>query len=374
MQHFWSSLGWILPELELTRAIILESLEQTRIPHEEFQAAARALFDPPGKMIRPALLILSARVFSKAGNRGIGGGVHRAEDFRREFRRRYPQISSIQGSDLDLPPFESALPLRIYLLAAAIEVLHNAILLHDDVLDDANFRRGLPTARKGLGNRISILLGDHLLTMAFQMVSEAASLSSGRLISRVTAGICRGELLQNALLFNTNAGMSRRLYKQRIAGKTALLFSLSAEIGSREMRRNDQEGKHGTMYEGCMRRYGYALGMAFQIIDDVFDIQHHHRDKPAGQDLKQGIVTLPVIYMLENGDLSPQQLQSMWEKGAPLNAATEALGAACACAVSQAEVYGGQAETILQKAMAEDTDRDPDPLRKLTKILLSRRL
>ena len=389
MKQFWSSLGWIVPELELVRAIILECIEQTRLPHHSFEAAAWELFNPPGKMIRPALLILATHACADGGTGGLKSSASgwKAEDFRREFLRQYPRITDLSAAEMKKPPVESALPLRLYILAAAVELLHTAILLHDDVLDQADLRRGQPTVRQRLGNRVSILLGDHLLSMAFQMVGEAASINSAKLISRVTSAICRGELLQTALSYNAAEGKSPRRYKQKIAGKTALLFALAADIGAREA---GQEAGPGTpptegaplttagskvLPEICqyIRRYGYALGMAFQIIDDIHDLDTTtDSGKPRGQDLKAGIITLPIIYLLKNEGISSDQIQSMWQNNDTINLPDDKLNKACSEAASEADRYTKRATVMLQKATKEKPDGDFKPLKTLADMLLTR--
>lgn len=383
MKKFWKNLQWMTPELELVRGIIIESIDQYQLPNGRIQEAARSLFDPPGKMIRPGLLLLCAGIFYGRKPDKIPATVRNmdAEQFRGKIKKNIPDFYNFESMNLEKIPYPGGLPFKFYLLAAAIEVLHTATLLHDDVLDNAELRRGRPTASKLLGNRLSILLGDHLLTMAFQLVSESASVNSARIISRVVGGICRGEMLQNSLAFDLDAGSSQRLYKQRIAGKTAVMFSLAMYIGTREA----LQLKSGGAYDDdprndppeCryIRRYGYANGMAFQIIDDILDLDiHADNGKTKGQDLRDGILTLPVIRLLREMRLEKEEIRAIWRGETPVDEMLRdpRMESACTAGLSEAELYANRADKALHRA-EELAGIDLTELKDLTDSLLTRR-
>ncbi|AHC16807.1 polyprenyl synthetase family protein [Salinispira pacifica] len=383
MKKFWKNLTWMTPELELVRGIILESIDHYQLPNDRIREAARSLFDPPGKMIRPGLLLLCAGIFYGRKPEKITASVRNmdAEQFRGEIQKNIPDFYNFESVNLEKIPYPGGLPFRFYLLAAAIEVLHTATLLHDDVLDNAELRRGRPTASKLLGNRLSILLGDHLLTMAFQLVSESASVNSARIISRVVGGICRGEMLQNSLAFDLDAGASQRLYKQRIAGKTAVMFSLAMYIGTREALQLRQQGEYDDDPRNdppeCryIRRYGYANGMAFQIIDDILDLDiHADNGKTKGQDLRDGILTLPIIRLLKENSLDEKQIRAVWNGDVQVEGILRdpKMEHACRSSMAEAELYANRADRALHRA-EQLSGLDLSELKNLTDSLLTRR-
>jgi geranylgeranyl pyrophosphate synthase len=392
MKQFWKPLTWLIPELEMVRGLILLGIEQARLPGRDLNNSARNLFDPPGKMIRPGMLLLSARLMADgdlAAGRLSVPGTFSAEDFIRRIRRDYPDFADLRNADLNRPPIDGALPLRFYLLAAAVEMLHSATLLHDDVLDDAEVRRNQPSVPRQVGNHRAILLGDQLLTMAFQMISEAASVNSARLISRVVSGICRGELLQNSMLFDAEQGSSIRRYRERIAGKTAAMFSLALYLGAREMEHFHADSRSaGEMRApdhddprsdsaACrrIRRYGYDIGMAFQIIDDILDLDAGtDNGKEKGKDIREGIVTLPIILMLSAGTLEPAELRNLWDRpeGIPQFLESAGLHSACERAMDEARVYMNRADRELARA-SKDSGRDFSDLAIVSDRLIRRK-
>lgn len=387
MKKFWKPLGWIIPELEIVRGLIVYALEQSGIPGPELQSAARSLFDPPGKMIRPGMLLLSARLLSQrpyCDQRVSLPEGWAAGQYAKGLSGKRHGHGAYSRADLDVSVVNGALPLRFYLMAAAIEVLHSATLLHDDVLDSADTRRNMPSVPKRIGNRQAILLGDQLLTLSFQMISEAASMESAQLISRVVGGICRGELMQNSTLYNFQLGKSLRGYRERIAGKTAAMFSLALFLGAREMERFQSYREHGdtgapnpqqNLTSNYIRRYGYNCGMAFQIIDDVLDLDvSAENGKPKGSDLREGIITLPIINMLKTGSLAEGDLQQLWNEPDSIGAflMTSDLKDGCRNALNEAELYMKRADNALLHAQ-ELSGKNLTDLSKISDHLLKRR-
>jgi geranylgeranyl pyrophosphate synthase len=386
MKKFWKSLDWIIPELELVRGIILFSLDSAALPHEQLRETALSLFDPPGKMIRSGMLISAARAVHPqwSDRRMKSPPGWDAPRFKKEISARSADGSHIDESRLSSEVLPGALPLRFYLLAAALEVLHTATLVHDDVLDNADVRRNRPSASARIGNRQAILLGDHLLTLAFQMVSEAAGVTSGRIISRVMGGICRGEMLQNSLMYDLEKGASIRFYRQRITGKTAVMISLALYLGARESAIEADERKHNDNpqddpeYCRYIRRFGYNTGMAFQVVDDILDLDlKAENGKVKGQDLREGILTLPLLLQLRSGVISKEELTELWSGQPDQGRINEFLSAervqhGCELASIEAHTYGYRATEALLAA-ERLSGQSMDILRTISALLLKRR-
>jgi heptaprenyl diphosphate synthase len=180
---------------------------------------------------------------------------------------------------------------KILPLASAVEMLHNATLIHDDIIDDSPLRRGRAALHMTAGSRNAVLVGDYLLSSCFSLTAENTSPENGVNLSKAVARICEGEINQNLGRFNP--AFSLREYRRRIAGKTTALFCMSLLAGAREA---------GCPDRVCLKflRIGYCLGMAFQIIDDVLDYAGEDRivGKTLGRDLREGVFTLPLIYAL----------------------------------------------------------------------------
>jgi octaprenyl-diphosphate synthase len=226
---------------------LLESTKQVEIP------ALRRMLDHAlearGKRLRPALVLL-------AGNLG----------------------------DYNLN--------KLVPLGTAIELLHTASLVHDDVVDGAQSRRGRPTTNNVFDNALTVLLGDYMFANAAEMVTRTGSLAVTRLFALALMKMTSGELDQDAAAFDVGKDIQNYLW--RIGGKTAALIA------------NATEG--GAVLGGCsesvveaMRSYGYSIGMAFQIVDDLLDYigDEALMGKPVGSDLREGTVTLPGLLLLE---------------------------------------------------------------------------
>ena len=220
-----------------------------------------------GKRIRPALVLLSAKFY------------------------RY---------DLE----------KLVLMAAGVEVFHNATLVHDDFVDRSSTRRGKPTVVNRWGESVALLLGDYMFAGSGDLVCRTGNLRVTQLFAQTIMKICSGQLKE--LMGAYNWQRSRQDYYAEIDSKTATLFSTSAEAGAILSDAPEEPVQ-------ALRSYGYSLGMAFQIIDDILDFVGTEEDlgKPAGGDLLQGTVTLPAILFVEKyRDHNP--LRELYEnKGDP---------------------------------------------------------
>lgn len=177
-------------------------------------------------------------------------------------------------------------------LGAAIELLHTASLVHDDVVDGATSRRGRPTANAVFDNAITVLLGDYMFANAAEMVTRTGSLQVTRLFALALMKMTSGELDQDAAAFDVGKDVQQYLW--RIGGKTAALIANATEGGAVLGQCDDRTVE-------AMRTYGHSLGMAFQIVDDILDFTGDEElmGKPVGSDLLEGTVTLPGLLFLE---------------------------------------------------------------------------
>ncbi|MFY0676432.1 MAG: octaprenyl diphosphate synthase [Neptuniibacter sp.] len=186
-------------------------------------------------------------------------------------------------------------------LAAIIEFIHTATLLHDDVVDNSELRRGKDTANAKWGNAPSVLVGDFLYSRAFQIMVEIGSMEIMEVISNATNVIAEGEVLQ--LLNTKNPDTTEEAYMQVILGKTAMLFEAATESGAILAEADKQE-------QEALRLYGLHLGTAFQLIDDVMDYLSSSEEmgKNVGDDLAEGKATLPLIHAMRAGTEDQRQL------------------------------------------------------------------
>jgi len=234
----------------------LEAVEQrmmaaARETYEPLSSALSAILESGGKRLRPAMVILAAR-------------LHHWE------------------------------PAPVISLAAAVEMLHTATLIHDDTIDAATLRRGHATLNATWSRGATILAGDYLFARAAALAAEAKSTRVASIFANTLMTICQGELRQMLALYNWQSGYDD--YYERIYSKTASLFAASCEAGAVLSQAPQQA-------VGSLREYGRHLGMAFQIIDDILDFTgaEEQLGKPTGSDLRQGIATLPVYYFLQSG-------------------------------------------------------------------------
>ena len=211
-----------------------------------------------GKRLRPLLAVLSARVF------GYQGDMH-------------------------------------YLLAAIIEFIHTATLLHDDVVDESDMRRGNETANALFGNAASVLVGDFLYSRSFEMMVEMDDMRVMNILATTTNVIAEGEVMQ--LMNVHDADTTEEKYLEVIHCKTAKLFEAACQLGAILCNRSDEEIQ-------AMAAYGRYLGTAFQLIDDVMDYTSSSEEmgKNVGDDLAEGKPTLPLIYAIQQGSQEQAEL------------------------------------------------------------------
>jgi octaprenyl-diphosphate synthase len=219
---------------------------------------ARYLIEAGGKRLRPMLTIAAAQLFGRSA-----------------------------GADINY--------------AAAVEFMHNATLLHDDVVDESTLRRGRATANQNFGNPASVLVGDFLYSRAFQMMLDAHDMRVMEILAEATNVIAEGEVLQ--LMNMHDPGLDEAAYLQVIRSKTAKLFEASARLGA------VLSGAGAGLEQACAD-YGQALGTAFQVIDDVLDYAGDAQElgKNLGDDLREGKVTLPLIAAMRRGTASQRAL------------------------------------------------------------------
>ncbi|NPV29490.1 MAG: polyprenyl synthetase family protein [Firmicutes bacterium] len=224
-----------------------------------------------GKRLRPLLVILSGRC-SSACSEGEGSGCE----------------SSGGGA---CEPLLS--------VAVAAELIHTASLIHDDILDGASTRRGRPTINSLWGNHAAVLAGDFLFATAFGLLAREAGPEALTLMADAVRAMCEGEIEQATTLFDP--AVTENDYISRIEKKTASLLGACCGAGA-------LVGGAPAETAGCLIEFGRNLGIAFQIIDDLLDLVREEKalGKPAGTDLAQGILTLPVIYLLQDGSRGEQ--------------------------------------------------------------------
>ncbi len=182
-------------------------------------------------------------------------------------------------------------------VAVAIELIHSATLVHDDVVDNSNSRRGIPSVNSKWGNQSSVLMGDYLFAKAFALLTNFGYMSLINVMSEVVEKMSEGEIQQLNEVYSPD--ITEEIYLDRVKKKTALFISSSCKSGGIVSGVNELEVK-------SLQNYGYNLGIAFQIIDDLLDFLGDEKNtgKPVGNDLRHGTITLPVIYMLNSSDMS----------------------------------------------------------------------
>jgi octaprenyl-diphosphate synthase len=210
-----------------------------------------------GKRLRPALVLLSA---------GAIGNLH-----------------------------DSRLNEKFINIAAALEMIHMATLVHDDVIDAAKMRRGAPSVNEVWGNKISILVGDFLFSKAFSLLARDIKPDILESIANATSCMCKGEIFQLEHSNKSELGVDD--YFRIIEDKTARLIAVCASISPIYSAESEKEKE-------ALYQYGFDLGIAFQIVDDIFDLifEAEQVGKPTGSDLQDGKLTLPLIYAINDSD------------------------------------------------------------------------
>jgi octaprenyl-diphosphate synthase len=239
--------GLVKRDLERVNALILERMQS---PVALIPQLAGHIIAAGGKRLRPMLTLATARLCGYHGDRHIA-------------------------------------------LAAAVEFIHTATLLHDDVVDASDLRRGLATANALWGNKSSVLVGDFLFSRAFQLMVEDGSLEVLGILSEASAIIAEGEVLQ--LVTSNDVETSEEAYLAVIEAKTAQLFAAASRIGAVLADRPKDE-------EEMLGIYGRNLGIAFQLVDDMLDYSARQAElgKTVGDDFREGKITLPVVLALRS--------------------------------------------------------------------------
>jgi len=251
---------------------------------------------------------------------------------------------------------------RRHLLAAVVEFIHTATLLHDDVVDESTMRRGRATANESFGNAASVLVGDFVYSRAFQMMVDVGDMRIMSTLADTTNVIAEGEVLQ--LMNMHDASLSEADYLRVIRSKTAQLFEASARLAA-------MLNPSSAALESACATYGQALGTAFQIIDDVLDYAGNAKDlgKNLGDDLREGKLTLPVICTLqrvnpdeaalitkaiEDGDVSElPRIVAMIQNSGGLQDAREAAHQEALRAIAALEAFPANAHTDALRGLAQ---------------------
>lgn len=239
-------------------AVLAQIKTQARSKARLVTTITEDLFAQGGKRLRPLMLLLCARACAYSGNAHIT-------------------------------------------LATVIEYIHTATLLHDDVVDNSHLRRGKPTAHTRFGNEAAILVGDFLYSRAFQLMTQVNHARVMQCFADTTNCLAEGEAQQ--LLNRHNPSISQTLYLDIIRAKTAKLFETAAQLGAILTHMPPA-------VEAGLARYGLHVGTAFQIVDDILDYSDDNAvmGKNPLQDLQEGKVTLPLIYLYEQGSAAEQNL------------------------------------------------------------------
>lgn len=245
MNKFWDDYPQIQAELTYVNKVIGKSLKSRNKPIND---ALAELLSGGGKLLRPAFVLI-AHSFGKTKSKDV------------------------------------------QTLAAVMEMLHMATLVHDDIIDEASLRRGKETMQHKYGKHFAVYVGDYILCVCFNLLAKTNSANNIQIDARSMGRICIGEVEQFYSRFNKKVNI--REYLKRISYKTAELFSLSFYVGA-------LDGKCDERLAKKLSYIGHNIGMAFQIIDDLLDYfgEEESVGKPVCSDLKQGLYTLPVIYGL----------------------------------------------------------------------------
>ena len=214
------------------------------------EQAVEHLLKAPGKQLRPLLVLLSARMVGQINDKVIN-------------------------------------------VALALEMLHTATLVHDDIVDESNRRRGLPSLNALLSNQVAVLAGDFVLSKALECAALTEDVRIVRHIAQLGQTLADGELLQ--LNAKDSDNLSEAIYFDVISRKTASLFSVCARLGALAAGGSDAEAER-------LAQFGKLIGICFQLRDDVFDYGKTEVGKPLGNDMKEGKLTLPAIYAVKHSD------------------------------------------------------------------------
>lgn len=249
--------------LDKIKAPVAAELEQFREAFRKtlysdnplLEQAVEHLLKAPGKQLRPLLVLLAARMVGEVNE-------------------------------------------KVIRVALALEMLHTASLVHDDVVDESDRRRGLPSVNALLSNQVAVLAGDFVLSKALECAAETEDVRVVRYIAQLGQSLADGELLQ--LDSQDSEVLSEAVYFDIIGRKTASLFSLCARLGAMMAGGTEAEAER-------LAQYGKLIGICFQLRDDVFDYGTAEVGKPLGNDMKEGKLTLPTIYAVVHSDDAPMR-------------------------------------------------------------------
>ncbi len=249
--HFFAL---IEKEIELVESSLARNVDSSV---DLLNQASVHLIKAGGKRMRPAFALMSASIFQE-----------------------------------DLEPIIPA--------AVALELIHLATLVHDDVIDNSDKRRGADTVKRAWGNRVSIYAGNYIFARALSLVAGYKRNDIVDLLARASMKICEGEIIQMLSCYNVKIGLKN--YLRRIERKTALLISVSCAIGAMLTNASPVQVE-------ALSKFGYYLGMAFQVTDDILDFVADEEilGKPTGSDIRQGVITLPSLYALKH-DINKDEL------------------------------------------------------------------
>lgn len=260
----WSNLpsevfDWLSEPMKQVEELLRQAVQS---PVNNITAMALHLLSAGGKRLRPALTLLSAQL--------VGGITQQAITF-----------------------------------AAVVELMHTATLIHDDVIDKSDLRRGWTTVHNLWGNEAAIMCGDHLYARAISILAEEGDIEVIRIMAHASSQICEGEILELQLAFHPDITEEQCI--EIACLKTAELMAAACKIGALAGEANDSVAE-------ALETYGRNLGIAFQIVDDLLDLEASSDEdtgKPVGSDLLEGKITLPVLHTLAS--LSPEE-QAQWRK------------------------------------------------------------
>ncbi len=228
-------------------------------------------------------------------------------------------------------------------LAVAVELIHTASLIHDDIIDEASERRGSESINSRWGNREAVLTGDHLFALAFNLLTEHSQYDLLRPMTLAISKMCQGEIGQ----LNSNGTVDEQKYFSQIRKKTASLLAAACYAGG-------EVSSMPAEYLYRMREFGLCLGYGYQIVDDLFDLFSTPESigKPVGSDLQQGLLTLPLIYLLQDRNYGSQtrQLLKNGDSSFPLRGFLQAAvleSGALAAARNRAADYIERAKAML---------------------------
>lgn len=321
----WDDYPQLKSELEAVKQIMLDAIQ---LSNSDVKQAILTMIEDGGKMLRPAFSLL----FS---------GFQEERDLK-----------------------------KVYAITASLEFLHLATLMHDDVIDDSDSRRGHATLNAQFGNRVAIYAGDYLLTVCYNLLADYVDDLTG--IKRPVNGmekVVDGELMQMKRRYGID--ISIQDYLNQIEGKTAELFSLSCYSGAYYA---DPKETKGIAIRS--KRIGYNIGMAFQLLDDILDYTESSQNlgKPVLEDVRQGVYSAPLIYALQS---QPGPLIKLLEKKASLSDKDLLKVQKLVIKHGGVEKAKSLAELYTKKALNQIEELPPctsrDQLAQLTKQLLERK-